>query len=199
MGSWTKYFCLTVAALLLQHGSSRALELTGFTGYHIPYFSPKDQTCLGTPGGVGYGFSARVEAGSGSIESGFLFSPVVMNLSVGTNEVRTGGSYWILPVLYRVPLLSPFLSLGIGPDFAVRGGTTYTIQGTALSSSPASGFRSHFGGQISLQAVQDIGENLSAVVDLRYRRGLGPSISVQSTTSTLSTLMISLGIQKRLE
>lgn len=199
MERWAGTALLLAAVWLLQHGSVRALEIAGSAGFHGHEFSDKDPSYRSTSGGVGYSFSARMDAGYGFLESGFLFSPVVMNFSVGSNEVRAGGSYWILPVLYRIPVFSPFVSFGFGPDFAVRGGTSYTIQGTSLASAPSSGFRSHFGGQLSLQAAQDIGENLSAVLDLRYRRGIGPAISVQSTTSTLSTIMFSLGIQKRLE
>lgn len=190
---------LLITVFSLLQGPSWAIELAGFTGSHIQNLSPRDPSFVGSGGGIGYGFTARIEAGIGSIESGFLFSPVSTTFTVGTNEVRAGGSYWILPMLYRIPLVTPFITLGIGPDFAVRGGTSYTIQGTSLASAPASGFRSHFGVQASVQAIQDVGENLAAVLDLRYRQGIGPAISVQSTPSTLGTLMISLGIQKRLE
>jgi hypothetical protein len=178
---------------------SRALEVTGFTGWHSQSASPKDPSFSGSGGGIGYGFSTRVDAGFGGWESGFLFSPVSLNFNVGTSEVRAGGSYWILPIIYRIPLIAPFITFGLGPDFAVRSGTSYTIQGTSLASAPASGFRSHFGAQASVQAVQEVGENLAAVLDLRYRQGIGPAISIQSTPSTLATFMISLGVQKRLD
>jgi hypothetical protein len=171
-------------AFLTFHASAHAIEITGLTGYHLSSPSPKDPSHLSTKGGVGYGFFTR---------------PVSTTFSVGTNEVRAGGSYWILPVIFRIPLFSPFLSIGFGPDFGVRGGTSFTIQGTSLASAPASGFRSHFGAQVSLQATQELGDHLGAVLDLRFRQGIGPAISVQSTTSTLSTTQISLGIQKRLD
>jgi hypothetical protein len=186
-------------AFLTFHASAHAIEITGLTGYHLSSPSPKDPSHLSTKGGVGYGFFTRFELAYGALESGLLFTPVSTTFSVGTNEVRAGGSYWILPVIFRIPLFSPFLSIGFGPDFGVRGGTSFTIQGTSLASAPASGFRSHFGAQVSLQATQELGDHLGAVLDLRFRQGIGPAISVQSTTSTLSTTQISLGIQKRLD
>jgi len=184
---------------LFATGPAQAVEMAGFAGFTGSMYPSKPAEYVRTSGGVGYGFLARVDLGPGQIESGFLYAPTSITYTVGASEVKANGSYWILPIQYRIPLVSPFLSLSLGPDFALKGSTSYTIAGASVNPS-ASGYKSHFGVQSSLQASQDVGENLSLLLDLRYRQGLNSAITViNSQTTRLNLFMISLGIQKRLE
>ncbi|MBU6154337.1 MAG: hypothetical protein KGP28_08565 [Bdellovibrionales bacterium] len=190
---------LLLLVAILRVSDAKAVEMAGFAGYTGSVYPTKPAEYVRSTGGVGYGFLARVDFGPGQIESGFLYTPTSMTYTVGASEVKANGSYWILPLHYRIPIYSPFLSLSLGPDFALKGGTSYTIEGASVSPS-ASGYKSHFGVQSGLQASQDLGENLSAILDLRYRHGLNSAISVINSQSTrLNFFMISLGIQKRLD
>ena len=176
-----------------------AIEMAGFAGYTGSLHPTKPAEYVRSTGGVGYGFLARMDLGPGQIESGFLYTPTSMTYIVGASDVKANGSYWILPLQYRIPIYAPFLSLAIGPDFALKGSTSYAIEGASVNPS-ASGYKSHFGVQSSVQVSQDLGENLSAILDLRYRHGLNTAITViNSQTTRLNLFMISLGIQKRLD
>jgi len=179
--------------------TAHAIEMAGFVGYTGSIYPSKPIEYVRTSGGVGYGFLTRLDLGPGQIESGFLYTPTSITYTVGASAVKTNGSYWILPLQYRIPLYAPFFSLSVGPDFALKGNTSYTIEGASVSPS-ASGYKSHFGLQASVQAAQDLGENLSAILDLRYRQGLNTAITLINDQSTrLNFFMISLGIQKRLD
>jgi hypothetical protein len=179
--------------------SASAFEMQGLIGYDAPMYTQKPIGYQSSGGGVSYSFYGRFDLGPGAIESGFIYVPTSLtwNLS-GVGNVTANGSYWLIPILYRVPILPPFMNLAIGPDFAYMGNTTFSVQGTSLPSS-GSGFKSHFGAEASLQALQDLGENLSAVLDLRYRQAIGYSLAIGNEEAHFNFFMISLGIQKRLE
>jgi hypothetical protein len=184
---------------LMLASSAQAVEMAGFAGYTGSIYPSKPVEYVRTTGGVGYGFLTRIDLGPGQIESGFLYTPTSMTYTVGASAVKANGSYWILPLQYRIPIYAPFLSFSFGPDFALKGSTSYSIEGASVSPS-ASGYKSHFGVQSSLQVSQDLGENLSAILDLRYRQGLNTAITViNGQTTRLNLFMISLGIQKRLD
>jgi hypothetical protein len=189
---------LTGGCLMLA-STAQAVEMAGFVGYTGSIYPTKPAEYVRTTGGIGYGFLTRMDFGPGQIESGFLYTPTSMTYTVGASEVKANGSYWILPLQYRIPLYAPFLSFSFGPDFALKGSTSYSIEGASVNPS-ASGYKSHFGIQSSLQASQDLGENLSAILDVRYRQGLNTAITViNGQTTRLNLFMISLGIQKRLD
>jgi len=185
--------------LLFSSSQAHSIEMAGFAGYTGSIYPTKPAEYVRSTGGVGYGFLTRMDLGPGQIESGFLYAPTSITYTVGASEVKANGSYWILPLQYRIPLYAPFFSFSFGPDFALKGSTSYSIEGAVVNPS-ASGYKSHFGLQSSLQAAQDLGENLSAILDLRYRQGLNTAITViNSQTTRIHFFMISLGIQKRLD
>ncbi len=176
---------------------AHAVEMVGFAGYASSLYASKPTGVSNTSGGIGYGFLTRFDLGAGMIEGGFLYTPTSMTWSVGGNDVKASGSYWILPIQYHLPIYLPYLSISIGPDFAIMGNTSYSYPGSTLPS--AEKFKSHFGAQVSVQASQDLGENLSAVIDLRYREGIGSAFTINNQSTRLNFFMTSFGIQKRLE
>jgi hypothetical protein len=181
----------------LSCASSHAVEMVGFAGYASSLYASKPTAVSKTAGGIGYGFLTRFDLGAGMIEGGFLYAPTSLTWSVGGNDVTASGSYWILPIQYHLPIYLPYLSISIGPDFAIMGNTSYSYPGSTLPS--AEKFKSHFGAEVSVQASQDLGENLSAVIDLRYREGIGSAFTINNQSTRLNFFMTSFGIQKRLE
>ena len=102
--------------------------------------------------------------------------------------------------MYRYVVFPPFLSIAAGLDYALVGNNEVLIGGSALTTNPTSGYKSHFGYEISAEASQDLGENLSAVLDVRYRGGLGNAIYyTDQEVSKYSFWIIALGIQKHLD
>ena len=190
---------LPLALALVFTINAHAFEVAGLVGYAGSHYSNKPTQYLESTGGVGYEFIARTDLGPGMIESGFVYSPTSVSYTLGSSEVTADGSFWIIPLLYHFSIYPPFLSMSLGPDFALKGNTHYTIQGPSISPSD-SGFQSHFGAQASLQTTQDLGENISAIIDIRYRLGLSHAISILSTETTkFNFFMVSLGIQKRFD
>ncbi len=191
-----KSFTLLLSLLLLS-ASAQAVELTGLVGYDLNLMSNKPSNATNTKGGVVYGFSARIDAGPGKLEAGFIYTP--LSITVATpfiGDEKSSGSYWLLPVLYRFEFLPPFFSFGIGPDYAFVGSNTLsTTQGNFSTSA----FSNNLGAEASLQGAQDVGENLSIVLDIRYRMGLQDSISFNGVPSKFNFLMFAFGLQKRLE
>lgn len=179
-----------------------SFEMFGVLGYGGSLFNPKPTNYASSGGAVTYGFMGRVDLSYGQLESGFLYTQASITNHQLFGDVKTLGSYWIIPVLYRVPAFSPYLSFAVGPDFAVLGTNTISVDGNLVNAS-SSGFKSHFGIEASAEAVQDLGENLSALVDLRYRQGLGDAINIQNGASAsgikYQAYFILLGLQKRLE
>ena len=109
----------------------------------------------------------------------------------------------MFPVLYRVPIYDPFVSIAVGFDYAVVGNNTLTAGGGVLNGI-SSNYQNHFGAQVSLELTQDVGENMSIVLDGRYRRGLANGVAVTNTDQTVTNskynlIIVALGIQKRLE
>ena len=100
--------------------------------------------------------------------------------------------------MYRYIFFPPFFSIAVGPDYAVVGTNSLSVSGTQVNGL-TSGYRSHFGGQVSLDINQDLGENMSAVLDFRYRGGLANAISFGGVGSKYNFFIIGLGIQKHLE
>ena len=180
---------------------AQAFEMAGMVGYDINKYTAPPSNYTDTSNGIGYGFLARLELGPGMIESGFLYTSTAISVSANANTgLKFSGSYWMIPLMYRYVFLPPFLSLAVGGDYAVAGNTTLAVTGTPLAGlTSASSYKSHFGAQVSLAAVQDLGENLGVVLDLRYRAGLGNAIYFGSQATKYDVTIISLGIQKRLD
>lgn len=183
---------------LLNPISSGAFEMLGLISYNLGQVTPKPSTYSGLSNGIGYTFLGRAEIGPGLLESGFQFTPTSITTQQTFGEVKAIGSYWILPLMYRYIFLPPFFSIAVGTDFAVVGTNNLSVGGTKVNGL-TSGYRSHFGAQISLEANQDLGENLSGVLDIRYRGGLADAITFGNEGSKYNFWIIALGIQKHLE
>lgn len=175
-----------------------AIELAGLLGYHLSMFSEKPSNYESASGGVGYAFLGRVDLGPGMLESGFLAAPNSITTRQTFGNVKASGFYWIIPLMYRINILPPFFSLAVGGDYAVESSTSFSVSGAQLSST-TNGYQNHFGAQVSLEAVQDVGENLSILFDARYRQGLGTAITINSQAIKYNFLMLGIGLQKRLE
>jgi hypothetical protein len=186
-------------ALFLSISSAQAFDMVGMVSYNIGQLSNQPSNFVEKGNSLGYDFFGRLDLGPGQIESGFLYSPVSITTKVAAANVKTAGSYWILPLLYRVQILPPFFSLAAGFDYAVEGNTNIEISGGTIPSGSNSGYRSHFGYEISAEAAQDLGENLSAVLDVRYRGGFAPAIAFSGQDTKYNFVMIALGLQKHLE
>lgn len=190
---WLHFLCGSI---------SHAFEMTGLVNYDISQITPKPSNYISSNQGIGYSFFGRLDLGPGQIESGFLYTPVGVTTQVANQNITISGSYWILPVLYRFVFLPPFLSLAAGFDYALVGNSAI-VSSDLLN--PSSGYKSHFGYEVGIEAVQDVGENLGAVLDVRYRAGIGNAISLPSESSPVQNsvkydfLIIGLGIQKRLD
>ncbi len=190
-------FVIILMSSLLTSAPSHAYEMLGLISYNFSQVSPLPSSYSKSSNGIGYTFLGRMDLGPGQLESGFQFIPV----SITTNqtfEVTTSGSYWIIPLMYRYSFFPPFFSLGVGFDYAVVGTNNVITKGTQVSGLN-SGYRPHFGAQVSVQTTQDLGEDLSAVLDLRYRTGLAPAINYGTESSKYNFWIIALGIQKHLE
>jgi hypothetical protein len=184
---------------LFQAPRAHSVELLGLISYDGSIYSQKPANYTGNSGGIGYGFLGRLDLGPGLIESGFLYTATSIKTQEPFGDVKTQGAFWIIPLLYRVYVLPPFFSVAFGADYAILSNNQVEVAGSSLGPSASSGFRSHFGLEGSLEALQDLGENLSAVLDLRYRYGLADAINLNGTGVRYQTFIISLGIQKRLE
>lgn len=192
---WRLSTLLTLSFCLIPD-TARAFEMQGMISYNLSRVGPKPTNYLESSNGIGYTFLGRLDLGPGQVESGFQFIPTSISITETNRELKFTGSYWILPLIYRLHFLPPFFSLGIGGDYAVVGTSNVTTQGVT-SVNPA--YKSHFGAQASLQATQDLGENISAVLDLRYRKGLADAVTINSVSSRYDFWAISLGIQKHLD
>ncbi len=197
-----KTFALLFAFSLWFIPNSFSFEMLGLIGYSGSLFSSQPSNYVRAGGAVAYGFMGRLNLGSGQLESGFLYTQASITNRQLFGDVKTLGSYWIIPFLYRLPVLPPFVTLALGPDFAILGTNSITVDGNVVNAS-SSGFKSHFGLQLSAQAIQDVGENLSVVLDTRYRRGLGDAILITDNGVNqgvkYQAFFILLGLQKRLE
>ncbi len=195
-------FCLRSAFislfLLLNPLTSSAFEMLGLISYNLAQVNPKPSAYTDSSNGIGYTFLGQVEVGPGLIESGFQFIPTSITTRQTFGEVKTTGSYWVLPLMYRYIFLPPFFSVAVGADYAVVGTNNLSVSGTQVNGL-TSGYRSHFGAQMSVAVSQDLGENLSAVLDLRYRGGLANAITFGNEGSKYSFWIIGLGIQKHLD
>ncbi len=185
-------------ALLFASSHAHAFEMLGLVTNNGSLFSPSAPNQVDTSGGIGYAFFGRLEMGPGSIESGFLYSQASITTRQSYGDVKNQAGYWILPVLYRYQFLPPFFSIAAGPDIAILGSNKVSVDQT-LYTVPTSGFKTNFGAEVSLEATQDLGENLSAVLDARYRKGFGNAITVSGVGITYNSYVIALGLQKRLE
>ena len=173
------------------------LELTGLVGYDVNLMSNKPSNTTDTHGGVTYGFSARTDFFAGKIETGFLYTPLsITTTNPFLGDEKSSGAYWIVPLLYRFDVFPPFLTLAFGPDYAVVGNNTLSLNAGNYTTSA---YNSHFGGEVSAQGVQDLGENLSAVLDIRYRAGFSDAITINNQGTKFNFLLIAFGLQKRLE
>lgn len=186
------------AILLTLPLQSSAYEMLGLISYNIGSIDPKPSKYTGVSNGIGYTFLGRMDLGPGQLESGFQFTPTSISTLETFGEVKTTGTYWILPVMYRYTFFPPFFSVAVGGDYAVVGTTSLSVGGTQVNGI-TSGYRSHFGLQVSLEANQDLGEDISLVLDLRYRAGLANAITYGNEGSKYNFAIIALGIQKHLE
>jgi len=195
-------FGLNLALILilsaLTVSPSRAYEMLGLFSYNFSNINPKPTLYSGTKNEIGYTFLGRIDLGPGLLESGFQFIPTSISTQQAFGELKTTGSYWILPLMYRYVFFPPFFSVAAGVDYAVVGSTNLSVSGNQVAGL-TSGYQSHFGVQASLEANQDLGENLSLVLDLRYRQGLATAISFNNVGSHYNFFIIGLGIQKHLE
>ncbi len=189
-------FTVLVATLFTSPSHARVFEMEGMIQDDFPSFSfkpsqPSNYDSSG--GGLGYAFYARVELGPGMVESGFLYAPVSFTTTESSSILtRFAGSYWTIPLLYRYNFWEPYFSIAAGVDYAIQGGTT-------IPTGTSNNYESHFGALASLAAKQDIGEDLSIVLDLRYRVGLATGAVYQSTQMNVSWVSVAVGIEKHLE
>ena len=193
-------FALILALVFstLSASTAQAYDMLGMFSYNFSNINPTPSLYTGTKNEIGYTFLGRIDLGPGQLESGFQFIPTSITTQQSFGELKTTGSYWILPLMYRYTFLPPFFSVAAGVDFAVVGSTNLSVSGSQVSGL-TSGYQSHFGVQASLEANQDLGENLSLVLDLRYRQGLANAISFNNVGSHYNFFIIGLGIQKHLE
>jgi hypothetical protein len=189
--------CATLSGLF-QTSNAHAFEMLGMIAYDGAINTPTPSTFQKSGGGIGYDFFGRLALGPGFMESGFLFTQTSITTNEPFGTVKTSGSFWIIPLLYRIYVLPPFLSIALGPDYAVLGTNAISIHDSSVGTGTG-GYHSHFGLEGSIEAVQDVGENLGIVVDLRYRRGLANAIILDGTSVRYDSFMISLGIQKQLQ
>lgn len=184
--------------VLCQISYARTFEMMGSVHYVIPQLSPNPNSFSKSTNAVGYGFSGRLELGPGQVESGFQYVPVGFMSNHSFGKVETTAGYWTFPILYRFYLFEPFFSIAGGLDYALVGNTR--INSTSTNANDlTSGFVSHFGYVFNFEAKQDVGNNLSLVLDFRFRQGLAPAITFDRTSSTLRWFAIGIGIQKLLE
>ena len=191
-------FAIVLVISLLNTAPSHAYEMLGMISYNLAQVNPKPLNYTSSSNGIGYTFLGRMDLGPGQLESGFQFILTSIKTQETFGELKTTGSYWILPLMYRYIFLPPFFSVAVGMDYAVVGTNSLSVSGTQVNGL-TSGYRSHFGTQVSLEANQDLGENLSGVIDVRYRGGLANAISFGGTGSKYNFWIIGLGIQKHLE
>ncbi len=189
---------LISAILLVNPISASAFEMLGLISYNMGQVNPRPSSFKSLSDGIGYTFLGRVDLGPGQIESGFQFTPTSIVTTQTFGEITTTGSYWILPLMYRYTFIPPFFSFAVGIDYAVVGTNNFSIGGAQVNGI-TTGYKSHFGAQASLEANQDLGENLSAVLDVRYRGGLANAITFSNEGSRYNFWVIALGIQKHLE
>jgi len=193
-------FKLALFALfsILSAPASHSYELLGLISYNFSQVTPAAAVYSSTKNEIGYTFLGRVDFGPGLVETGFEFIPTSITTNQSFGPAVATGNYWILPLMYRYIFLPPFLSAAIGLDYAVCGSSLLSVSGSQANGI-TSGYKSHFGAEVSLEANQDLGENLSLALDFRYRQGLAPAISFNNVGSNYNFLIIALGIQKHLE
>jgi hypothetical protein len=187
-----------LALLLLSSPQAIAYEMLGLVGYDFNLMTNKPSNTVRSAGGIGYGFIGRLDLGPGRLETGFLYTPLSITTNISTIEVKTSGSYWIVPVLYRYEIVPPFLSMALGADYAIQGSTNIAANGS-LGNAASTEFQNHFGLEASLEAAQDLGEDLSLVLDIRYRYALGDAITLSNQALKYNFTMVAIGFQKRLE
>ncbi len=175
---------------------SNAIEMQGMISYNLGKIDPTPTHYTGSSNAIGYTFLGKFDLGPGQVETGFQFVPTSITTQETIGEVKHTGSFWILPLLYRFNFLPPFFSLAAGLDYAVVGTSNIVAKGVTTSSDE---YRSHFGAQASFQVTQDLGENLSAVLDFRYRNSLANAATINNDGSKYQLWVIGLGIQKHLE
>lgn len=191
---------LTSLLILLTPNTASAIELAGLVTYNMSQVSSQPSNFVSSDNGIGYAFFGRVPVGPGKIETGFLYASTGITQTVTGQNLTTQGSYWILPLMYRFDFFPPFFSIAAGLDYAVVANNEILLGGSAISS-VSSGYKSHWGFQVGMAAVQDIGENLGVMLDVRYRGGLAPAIAFQNNggSTKYNFWVVGLGIQKRLE
>ena len=177
---------------------SFAHEMMGMVTYNVNHLQPLSPIATQPSNAIGYTFLGRIDLGPGQVETGFQFAPISIFTHDQNTDVTYQGSYWMLPVLYRYTFLPPFFSLAVGADYAVVGTNSASVT-SLVASTRSPGFQSHFGVQASLQAAQDVGEDLSVVLDIRYRTSLKNMISFNGSGARYQAWMVGLGIQKHLE
>jgi hypothetical protein len=176
------------------------VELMGVVGYNINQFETPPSIYRGKENAMAYGFLGKMDLGPGQIETGFLFTQATLNVQEPFGFTTISGTYWMLPLLYRYTFLAPFFSVAAGFDYALVGTRGLTVSGASLpTSTVGSGFRGHWGLEFSFQAAQDLGENLSLVLDVRRRQGLADAIALSGEGTRLHFTMVGLALQKRLE
>ena len=193
-----KYLALLALAFVCAP-KANAFEVYGLVSYDGSVYSGKPSNVTDTGGGVGYGFFGRLDLGPGQIESGFLYTVTSVTTQEVFGSAKTSGSFWEIPILYRIYVLPPFVSVALGPDYAILGYNRVTVDGGNVADGFSSGYKSHFGFEADVQALQDLGENLSGVLDFRYRYGLADALHIDGVGMRYQAFTISLGLQKRLE
>ena len=182
---------------------ARDFEMMGIVHSVLSQHNPKPPSFQDQGGGLGYAFFGRLEVGPGMIETGFSYLPTSMTVRQVNQSIEISGSYWTLPLLYRVELWAPYVSFAAGMDYGIVGGTQVSVNGPLQGATV--NYVSHFGAVASLQIKQDVGENLSLMLDVRYRVGMRDALSVPdpsqgiSTASTLRMTSIGIGLVKHLE
>lgn len=194
---FSKHFIWVALALTLSP-AAQAVELMGLISYNITQVATPHSRFVEKDDGIGYGFLGRFDLGPGRIETGFLYAKTSITSREGSANAVISANYWIFPLLYRYAFWEPFFSIAAGFDYAAVGSRGASVNGTPIAS-VSSGFRGHWGAQFGFEAAQDLGENISAVLDVRYRLGLADAISFGSEGTKVNLWLLGIGLQKRFD
>ena len=165
---------------------SFGFEVVGNVGLGLTSFNTHPPELISSKNQLSYGLLGHFEFEQTNWELGVLHTGAQMIYSSPIGEQRADSGYWLLPILYRMPISAPFFSIAFGPDYAI-------------ATHPSGGFKNHGGVQLSVEGVQEIGDNYGIVGNFRFRQSLGSPFTLNGENSSLRFFLLTLGIQKRLE
>ena len=165
---------------------AHAVEIAGSVGLGTTSFKTKPTGYKDSSNRLDWSLLGHFEFSQTDWELGLIHTGARLTYTSQSEEHVSESGFWLLPVLYRASLYAPFFSFALGPDFGI-------------ASNPAGGFKNHFGLELALEGVQEIGDHFGITGNIRIREALGSPFTLNSQTSGLRFMVLSLGIQKRLE